>query len=152
MMRSLSIERESFIKDSLLIMGSPTSAYNASIFITIGLQGALTSLVAATMIGLSCFPHTSGSLVCVLFVLFGLASLSFAFALLPLFRTARNAYILGPFFYLTSTFLYFLFLTNGQLTRGMRWSKLAASLLPTMGFYLASGIGAGLIHVVAAPF
>ncbi|EOD16726.1 ATP-binding cassette transporter [Emiliania huxleyi CCMP1516] len=120
-------------------MGTAPPAYYTSLLATSAAAFLLISAVCAAEIGLSCYTHSDGALVLLLFLLFGLATLAFTLAMAPLFSNARLAALVGPLLYFLSSQLYSFFLEGGELSDG----QALASLLPAMAFYLgASQTGA----------
>mgnify|MGYP007078369923 CR=1 FL=1 len=85
------------------MMGTSLPAYYGSILITYGASFLATALIGAAEIGFSCYTHSSPVLVLMLFILFALSSLAFTLMLMPWFRNARLAALLGPLlFFITS--------------------------------------------------
>ena len=103
-------EQEHKLREELLMMGTALPAYYGSILITYGASFLATALIAAAEIGLSCYTHSSPTLVLLLFILFALSSLAFTLALTPFFRNARLAALLGPLLFFLTSQLYNLFL------------------------------------------
>ncbi|KAL1503435.1 hypothetical protein AB1Y20_011923 [Prymnesium parvum] len=140
MLRSLVLEKESKLREELLMMGTALPAYYASILLTYGASFVATALIGAAEIGFSCYTHSSPTLVLLLFVLFALASLAFTLAMTPFFTNARLAALLGPLLFFLSSQLYNLFLDQGELADGRVGAKSAVSLLPAMAFYLGASL------------
>ena len=138
MLRALVLEKESRLRELILIMGTSLQAYYASILATYGLTFIVIAVLSASEIGLSCYTHSDFSLVLVFFVLFALAALAFTLALSPFFKNARVAALLGPLLFFLSSQLYNLFLDQGRLVQGMAAGKMLASFLPAMAFYLGA--------------
>ena len=138
MLRALVLEKESRLRELILIMGTSLQAYYASILATYGVTFIVIAVISATEIGLSCYTHSDFSLVIVFFVLFALSALAFTLALSPFFKNARVAALLGPLLFFLSSQLYNLFLDQGRLVQGMAAGKMLASFLPAMAFYLGA--------------
>jgi ATP-binding cassette subfamily A (ABC1) protein 3 len=138
MLRALVLEKESKLREGLLMSGLSLPAYYQSIVITYGGTFVLVALLAAFIITPNLFPLSSFFLVLLLFVLFALAVLAYTCAISSFFSNARVAAILGPLSLFLSTQIIFIFLDRqtGVLEEGMAGAKTIASLLPAMGFYL----------------
>lgn len=136
LLRGIVLERETKLKEQLLIMGTAPAAYYTSLLLVAGGTFLLISLVTAAEIGLSCYAHSDASLVVLLFVLFGAATLAFTLAMAPFFANARLAALVGPLVFFLSSQLYATFLEGGELSDGQPVGKTLASLLPAMAFYL----------------
>lgn len=141
MLRSVVLERETKLREQLLMMGTTLSAYytslaitHASTFLIISLFSALALIVGGT------FVYSSPALVVAFFLAFGLAALAFAASLTPFFRNAKVASLVGPLALFISAQLIFFFLQQGTgvLAEGMAGGKTLASLLPACAFYLGA--------------
>ena len=86
-------------------MGTAPTAYYTSLLATSAAAFLLISAVCAAEIGLSCYTHSDGVLVLLLFLLFGLATLAFTLAMAPLFSNARLAALVGPLLPLVAALL-----------------------------------------------
>lgn len=140
MMRSLVLEKESKLREELLMMGASLPAYYGSILLTYGVSFLLTALIGAAEIGFSCYTHSSPSLVILLFSLFALSSLAFTLALTPFFTNSRLAALMGPLLFFLTSQLYNLFLEGGVLADGRSGAKSLVSLFPAMAFYLGASL------------
>ena len=138
LLRTIVLERELKLREQLYIMGLRPSAYYGATLIVSGTTYVIIALIAAAEIAPTTYPHSSGSIVVVLFVEFALSTLAFTIALAPLFRNARLAAFVGPCAFFMTSQLYSLFLHRGVLVDDMAAAKGVVSILPTMGFYLAA--------------
>eukprot|EP00967_Tisochrysis_lutea_P131679 scaffold229164_cov27-Tisochrysis_lutea.AAC.7 len=138
LLRGIVLERETKLKEQLLMMGTAPSAYYASMLVVSGGTFLLISLLTAAELGFSCYAHSDASLVVLLFVLFGAATLTFTLAMAPFFANARLAALVGPLVFFLTSQPYSIFLEGGELSDSQAKGKTLASLLPAMAFYLGA--------------
>ena len=81
--------------------------------LTHGVSFLIVAVICAAEIGFSCYTRSDATLVLALFVLFAFATLAFTLALVPLFKNARVAALVGPLIFFGSSQLYNLFLERG---------------------------------------
>ena len=140
MLRSLVLEKETKLRESLLMGGTSLSSYYSSLLVTFGLAFVVIAMISAMEVSGATFKHSDVSLIIVFFALFALAALGFTVALSPFFRNARVAAVLGPLALFISTQFINAFLdgTTGVLVQGNAGGKYAVSLLPVMAFSLGA--------------
>ena len=141
MLRALVLEKESKLRENLLMMGARLPSYYGSLVGTYFASFLVISLCTAAEIGHSTFVRSSPLLVLLLFVLFGTATLAFTLALAPFFRRANVAAVVGALFFFVSSQLTPIFMdANGVVVDGMAGGKTLASLLPAMAFSIGANI------------
>ena len=139
-LRTLVLEKESKLREQLLMMGVTLPAYYGSVLTTFGASFFIIAAISGVIISIGCFTLSSPGIVAILFILFALASLAFTLAISSLFRNSRVAALAGPLiFFLTAQF-YNVFLERGELQEGMNGAKALTSLFPAMGFYLGASL------------
>ena len=139
-LRTLVLEKESKLREQLLMMGVTLPAYYGSVLTTFGASFFIIAAISGVIISIGCFTLSSPGIVAILFILFALASLAFTLAISSLFRNSRVAALAGPLIFFLTSQLYNVFLERGELQEGMNGAKALTSLFPAMGFYLAASL------------
>ena len=80
-LRTLVLEKESKLREQLLMMGVTLPAYYGSVLTTFGASFAIIAAISGVIISIGCFTHSSPGIVAILFILFALASLAFTLAI-----------------------------------------------------------------------
>ena len=141
MVRAIVLERESKLREQLLIMGTALPAYygalatvHVSTFVLIALFAGCVLILGGT------FVLASPLLVLAFFFTFAVAVAAFAAALTPFFHNAKVAAIVAPLvLFITAQFInFFLDHSTGVLAEGMAGGKRLASMLPATAFYLGT--------------
>lgn len=127
--REVVLEKETRVREGMMMMGMSTAALNTAWFLTYALVFAVIALMV-TLVGVgTMFDDSNAFLVFMLFFLFGIASTMFSYLISAFFSRSKTAAVVGMMVYFFSLFpLYALTSTDSKGTR------LAAALSPTIAF------------------
>lgn len=108
-------EKETGMRESLKIMSLQRNSYGMSYFISTGITITLQSLIIGLIVGIpGSFPNDDGLLLIPIFIVYGLANVSFFMTLSTLFQDPKLANQLALVIQLLPTSLWLYFMTSGD--------------------------------------
>ena len=136
MIKSVVADKEDRIKEGMKMMGLTDLAYNASWFITLTVQLAITCLLITVIAGPTVFEYSNKNLVFLYFFIFSIAVMMMCFLISTLFNKAKTASLLGTLIFFAAFFPYYS-VVNAQISTG---TKTATCLLAPSCFALGANV------------
>ena len=133
--KSVVWEKETKIKEGMMMMGLRDTVHYSSWFVTYAIQFLITS-VAVAIAGGSLFQYSSGFLIWIYYYLFFLASTSFCFCISVFFSRAKTSGTVGMMIFFAALMPYFSDAVSGE--EATSTAQVMSCLLPPTAFALGS--------------
>ncbi|KAJ1435103.1 hypothetical protein B484DRAFT_417255, partial [Ochromonadaceae sp. CCMP2298] len=136
MIRALVLDKETRIREAMMMMGLSDAVYNLSWLITLSTQMTLVALLITLVTSTSVFEYSDKFYVFLYFQAFGLAVINMCFLLSTLFSRSKAASLLGPLIFFGSFFPYYA-VSDPQFDAG---TKTATCILAPACFALGAEV------------